>query len=84
MKLFKDFGVRALLAIIALGCYEAMLFFIVFLLRKTLTSDTVLLTFITATQAPALTALAFYFGTRSNSPPQPPQTPKTPIQGAQA
>ena len=66
MKLVKDFGVRALLATIALGSYELLLLLVAILVPFDF-KDAILL--LSAGQAPAMLALGFYFGQRSNGAP---------------
>ena len=61
VKLIKDFGIRALMAVIAGAGLYGLLFYIV--ITKEL-EPTTLLALIAVAQAPFLTALAFYFGER--------------------
>jgi len=84
MKLKTDFGVRALLATIALVGYEGLLLVLICILWRTSLLDVQTSVTIGATaQAPAMLALGFYFGTRSgqgptngqNSTPPAPPTP---------
>ena len=73
MKLTKDFGVRALLAIIAAIGYYVPLVFI--FLSYELSTET-MLALLGAASSPWLLAMGFYFGTRA--PENPPVTPGPP------
>ncbi len=75
MKLKEDFGVRALLATIALSMYELIIIVILALLHinKILTFD-VGLAIAGLSQAPAMLAVGFYFGSRSSPQSAPPET----------
>ena len=76
MKLLDDFGVRALLATVALVSYEALLFVILVILYKLMLLDASTgMAIGSAGQAPVMLSLGFYFGTKSGTPP-PPSTPQ--------
>jgi hypothetical protein len=69
MKLIKDFGVRALLASLALVAFEAIvLIVIVFLWRDKALTVEAATALVAAAQAPAMLAVGWYFGTRSGQP----------------
>lgn len=81
MRLKKDFGVRALLALIALAGFELVIFVIVALLffLGTLNVETAL-AIIGLGQSPAMLALGFYFGNKI-SIPQDSGATTTPVSG---
>ena len=64
MKLFKDFGVRALLSVLViLGLYEAMTVGLLLIWTgKVIATFSDLLALIAIAQAPVTLALGFYFG----------------------
>ena len=67
-KLKNDFGVRALLATMALVAYEVMLFLLIVFMWKTkaLTAETAM-TIAALAQSPAMMALTFYFAKANQS-----------------
>lgn len=67
MKLIKDFGVRALLAVLAAVGYYAVLIFT--FVRFELSTETIL-ALLSAASSPWLLAMGFYFGTRTDSNPK--------------
>ena len=66
MKLFKDFGIRALLSVLLiLGLYEAVtVAFLLIWTGRVTASFSDLLGLIAIAQAPVTMAVAFYFGIR--------------------
>jgi hypothetical protein len=67
-KLKADFGVRALLAIIALGCYELIIVTLMISLAvKGLLDMSGAIAIAGLAQSPAMLAVTFYF-TKSNKP----------------
>jgi uncharacterized membrane protein len=63
-KLKKDFGIRALIAVIAGCAFYAVVFFILTHFELEVAS---IIALATSAQAPFLAALAFYFGERASS-----------------
>lgn len=81
MKLSKDFGVRALLALVAAIGYYALLFIVI--VRFNLSEET-MIGLLGGASSPWLLAMGFYFGSHvaSRETPtnvqQPPSTPSKP------
>lgn len=66
MRIIKDFGVRALLAIIAAVGYYVPLVFV--FIKFDITTET-MLALLGAASSPWLLAMGFYFGTKTSSEP---------------
>jgi hypothetical protein len=80
MKLRKDFGVRALLAVLGVTGLLGAIFFILATQRSLSMSD--ILAILAIAQAPALSATSFYFATRdTNTTPAEPKPTETPKDG---
>ena len=66
MKLKKDFGVRALLAVICCAGFYALIFNII---NKYMFDVNIIMVIISMASNPALLAIGYYFGSRTNNNP---------------